>query len=128
VREGRVALLRDADRVIADAGTQLAVDASGDVSRTRIARSGPEWQWAESVAPSPNFDGQPVTVLLEWVARETGRTLHYASAAVERQAAATVLHGNAGHLAPLTALDVMLATTDLTYELGPDGTIEIRRR
>lgn len=128
VREGRVALLRDSDRTIADAGTQLAVDASGDLSRIRIARSGPDWQWAEAVAPTPDLDGQPVSALLEWVARETGRTLHYASAEVERQAATTVLHGKIGQMAPLTALDTMLATTDLTCELGPDGTIEVRRR
>jgi ferric-dicitrate binding protein FerR (iron transport regulator) len=128
VREGRVALLRDAERVVADAGTQLDVDAAGEVSRTAIARGDAAWQWAEAVAPVPDFDDQPVTALLEWVARETGRRLHYASADVERQASATILHGKVGQLAPLDALEAMLATTDLACELRDDGTIEVRHR
>ena len=76
----------------------------------------------------PDLDDQPVTVLLDWVARETGRTLRYASAEVERQAATTILHGKIGQLAPLEALDAMLATTDLAYEVREDGTIEIRHK
>ncbi len=128
VREGRVALLLDAERIIADAGTQLAIDAAGGWSRTSIAGDDHAWQWAESVAPMPGFDDQPVTVLLEWVARETGRTLHYANSAVERQASATILHGDVGPLAPLEALEALLATTDFACELRDDGTIEVRLR
>jgi ferric-dicitrate binding protein FerR (iron transport regulator) len=125
VREGRVALLRAAQRVVADAGTQIAVDAAGDVSRTTISPSDPAWQWAEAVAPAPDFDGRPVSVLLEWVARETGRELRYADDAVKRHAAATILHGKVGHLAPLDALETLLATTDFAYEIRDDSTIEV---
>lgn len=128
VREGRVALVRDTGRIVADAGTQLAIDGAGDLSRTSIRRSDDAWQWAESVAPMPEFDEQPVKVLLEWVARETGRNLRYANAAVERQASATILHGKVGELAPLEALESLLATTDLACELHDDGTIEVRHR
>ena len=66
-------------------------------------------------------------MLLAWVARETGRQLHYESTAVEARAANVILHGNIRHLAPLAALDVMLATTDLEYTLVGD-TMEIRIR
>lgn len=128
VREGRVALLRDAQRVVADAGTQVAVNAAGEVSRTTIAPSDPAWQWVEAVAPAPDFDGQPVSVLLAWVARETGRTVHYADESVKRQASATILHGKVGPLAPLEALDVLLATTDLTYGTRDDSTIDVRHK
>ena len=128
VREGRVSLLRNTQQFVADAGTQLTVDASGDVSRTVIARAGPDWQWAETIAPTPDFDKQPVNALLEWVARETGRTLRYTDAAVERQAAATILHGKIGEMAPLDALDTLLRTTDLTYVLVEDSTIEVRHK
>lgn len=128
VREGRVALLSSAEPLMVDAGTRLAVDAAGDVSRTTVATDDRSWQWAEAVAPVPDLDGKPVAALLAWVARETGLRLRYADAAVERQASATILHGAAGPLAPLDLLDVMLATTDFTYEVRDDGTIEVRRR
>lgn len=128
VREGRVALLSGAEPLMVDAGTRLAVDAAGDVSRTTVATDDRSWQWAEAVAPVPDLDGKPVAALLAWVARETGLRLRYADAAVERQASATILHGAAGPLAPLELLDTMLATTDFTYEVRDDGTIEVRRR
>lgn len=128
VREGRVALLRDGQRVVADAGTQVAVNAAGEVSRTTIAPSDPAWRWAEVVAPAPDFDGQPVSVLLAWVARETGRTVRYADESVKRQASATILHGKIGPLAPLEALDVLLATTDLAYGIRDDSTIEVHHK
>jgi ferric-dicitrate binding protein FerR (iron transport regulator) len=128
VREGRVALLRDSGQIVADSGTQLAVSASGDVSRTVIARAGPDWQWVESIAPTPDFDDRPVNALLEWAARETGCTLRYANAGVERQAASTILHGKVGEMAPLEVLDTLLLTTDLTYVLVEDGTIEVRHK
>lgn len=128
VREGRVALLSGAEPLMVDAGTRLAVDAAGDVSRTTVATDDRSWQWAEAVAPVPDLDGKPVAALLAWVARETGLRLRYADAAVERQASATILHGAAGPLAPLELLDAMLATTDFTYEVRDDGTIEVRRR
>jgi ferric-dicitrate binding protein FerR (iron transport regulator) len=128
VREGRVALLRDEQRVIADAGTQVAVNAAGEVSRTTIASSDPAWEWAETVAPAPDFDGQPLSVLLDWVARETGRPLHYADDSLKRRASATILHGRVGPVPPLEALDVMLATTDFAYEIRNDSTIEVRHK
>lgn len=128
VREGRVALSRGEERLVADAGMRLAVDASGDLSRSAVATDDRTWQWAEAVAPVPELDGKPVAELLAWVARETGRRLLYADSSVERQASATILHGAAGPLAPLELLDAMLATTDFAYEVRDDGTIEVRRR
>ena len=128
VREGRVELQRDSGQIDADSGTQLAVSASGDVSRTVIARAGPDWQWVESIAPTPDFDDQPVSALLEWVAREMGYSLRYASTGVERQAAATILHGKVAEMAPLEVLDTLLQTTDLTYVLVDDATLEVRHK
>jgi hypothetical protein len=127
VREGRVEIDRAGGIVSGSAGEQLDIDVLGSVSHSSIAATDVAWQWAETIAPAPEIDGQPATVLLNWVARETGRNLHYESAVVETRAAAVVLHGNIQHLAPLAALDVMLATTDLEYTLVGD-TMEIRVR
>ena len=127
VREGRVEIDRAGQHLSSSAGEQLDIDVLGGVTRSSIATTDVAWQWTETVAPAPDIDGQPATILLAWVARETGRRLHYESATVETRAATVILHGNIRHLAPLAALDVMLATTDLEYALVGD-TMEIRVR
>lgn len=127
VREGEVEIDRAGHRSTGGAGVELSIDALGTVGHASIAADDPVWQWAESVAPAPDIEGQPVTVLLAWVARETGRRLRYESATVEARAATVILHGNIRHLAPLAALELMLATTGLEYELAGD-TMEIRTR
>jgi hypothetical protein len=127
VREGRVEIDRAGQLLAGSAGEQLEIDVLGGVTRSPIAATDMAWQWAETIAPAPDIDGQPASVLLAWVARETGRRLHYESTVVEARAAAVILHGNIRHLAPLAALDVMLATTDLEYALVGD-TMEIRTR
>jgi ferric-dicitrate binding protein FerR (iron transport regulator) len=127
VREGRVEVDRAGQLVTGSAGEQLEIDVLGSVVRSTIATTDAAWQWAETLAPAPDIDGKPAAVLLDWVARETGRRLHYESATVQARAATVILHGNIRHLAPLAALDVMLATTDLEYSLVGD-TMEVRTR
>lgn len=127
VREGRVEIDRAGQLVSGAAGEQLEIDALGGVTRLPIEASDTAWLWAESVAPTPDVDGKPASVLIDWVARETGRRVVYASTLVEERAASVILHGNIRHLAPLVALDAMLATTDLEYVLLGD-TMEIRTR
>jgi ferric-dicitrate binding protein FerR (iron transport regulator) len=128
VREGRVMLRRDAGQVDGQAGEQLTIRAGGVLERARIEADDPEWDWVESLAPAPDIDNQPVTVLLDWVARETGRSVRFANPEVARHAANTILHGNIRHLQPLEALSVMLATTDLEYALPDNVTILVRRK
>ncbi len=127
VREGRVEIDRAGQLLSGSAGEQLEFDALGGVTRSMIAPTDAEWQWTEAVASAPDIEGQPATVLLRWVARETGRQLRYEPAAVETRAAAVILHGNIQHLTPMAALEVMLATTDLEYALSGD-TMVIRTR
>lgn len=126
VREGRVLLSRDSGEIDGNAGDEVTIDAAGALERTHIARDDSAWDWVASIAPAPDIDDQPVTVLLEWVARETGRSIRFERPDVERKASSTILHGNIRNLAPLEALSVMLATTDLEYALPDDGTILIR--
>jgi ferric-dicitrate binding protein FerR (iron transport regulator) len=127
VREGRVEIDRAGQQLGGAAGEQLEIDVLGGVSRSAISPTDDSWAWAETMAPAPDIDGRPATELLAWVARETGRRLRYQSAVVEQRAATVILHGNIRHLAPLAALDAMLATTDLEYVLDGD-TMEIRAR
>jgi ferric-dicitrate binding protein FerR (iron transport regulator) len=127
VREGQVEIERAGQQLTGTAGEQLDIDSLGNAVRSNIAPDGDAWRWAEVLAPAPDIDGRPASELLAWVARETGKTPHYADATVRRRAASVVLHGYIRHLAPLEALDDMLATTDLEYVLST-GRIEIRAR
>jgi ferric-dicitrate binding protein FerR (iron transport regulator) len=126
VREGAVLLQRGELRQRGTAGEQITLDAGDGVSITPIAANDPDWRWINSLASAPDIDEQPLTVLLAWVARESGVKVRYASPAIERKATATILHGSIQRLKPLEALEVMLATTDLRHEVLSDGTILIK--
>jgi ferric-dicitrate binding protein FerR (iron transport regulator) len=127
IREGRVAVDRAGQTVEGSAGEQLELNELGDVVRSAIAATAVTWQWAETLASTPDVDGRPATELIAWVARETGRRLRYEAPAVEQRAATVILHGNIRHLPPLAALDAMIAATDLDYVLDGDA-ILIRAR
>jgi ferric-dicitrate binding protein FerR (iron transport regulator) len=127
VREGSVEIDRGGRALTGTAGEQVVIDDFGGVERGPIAPSSDAWAWAEALAPLPDMDGRPAAQLIDWVARETGRRLRYESPAVRERAATVILHGNVRHLAPLAALEAMLATTDLKYVLDGD-TMEIRER
>ena len=127
VREGSVSIDRGGQSVTGGAGDQITIDVLGGVSRDDIEPDADAWQWAEAIAPTPDMDGKPAAELIAWVARETGRQLRYASVIAEQRAETVILHGNVRHLAPLAALEAMLATTDLEYALRGD-TMEIRTR
>ncbi|HEX5648876.1 MAG TPA: FecR family protein [Steroidobacteraceae bacterium] len=128
VREGLVVLSYDERQANGSAGEQLSIKPGRPLERTSILRTDAAWQWVESVAPTPDLNDRPVSELLDWVARETGRAIRYADREVERRAATTILHGSIQHLAPLEALDVMLATTQLEYVAQPDGTLLIQAK
>jgi FecR protein len=126
VREGTVLLQRGALRRRGVAGEQISIDASGFVSRAAISSHDPDWRWIRPLANAPDIDEQPLTVLLAWVARESGVKVRYATPAIERKATTTILHGSIQRLEPFEALEVMLATTDLRHEVLADGTILIK--
>jgi ferric-dicitrate binding protein FerR (iron transport regulator) len=126
VREGAVLLEHAGARRRGAAGDQIDIDRAGVVRLSTIRPNDPDWRWIESLATAPDIDNQPLTVLLAWVARETGAPVRFATPAVERKATVTILHGSIRNLEPIVALSVMLATTDLRHEVLPDGTIMIK--
>lgn len=126
VREGAVLLQRGAVRRRGTAGEQITIDEDDVFRSAAIAANDPDWRWIHSLATAPDIDDQPLTVLLAWVARESGVKVRYASPAIERKATATILHGSIQRLKPFEALEVMLATTDLRHEVLSDGTILIK--
>jgi ferric-dicitrate binding protein FerR (iron transport regulator) len=113
VREGRVEVTRESGTQIAQAGEHLEIPVAGEVTRTAISPQDASWQWATRIAPAFNIDRQPLTSFLDWVARETGKQLSYATPDVRAQAQKVILRGSASDLAPEQALAAVLATTSL---------------
>ena len=127
VRDGRVALLRGTENVAADAGERVTVPrGSGSVRRQPIDRFGADWAWAEQLAQPFEIDGRQLIDFLDWVARETGRTLVFADANVERAVRETVLSGSM-ELDPLRKLAAVMALTDFDYTID-GGRIIVRAR
>lgn len=128
VREGMVLVEQDGLEFEGGASEQLNLDDTGRVMMSRIEPDDAAWAWTQLVAPHPQINEQPLTVLLEWVARETGRRVEFDKPRVKTKVSRTILHGSVQNLPPMRALDVMLATTDMDYVLLDNRVILIRIR
>ncbi len=130
VRDGRVELGQQGGATVFDAaaGEELRLGNDGSIRRGSIDVTGAEWHWAEQLAKPFNPEGRRLAEFLRWVARETGRQLRFRSARDETLANSAVLHGATRNLAPMEALDLMLAATDFEYSLTPDSVLIVGRR
>lgn len=128
VREGSVVMLLGTQEYRGRAGEQLLVLPGGTVERATIATNDSSWDWVQLVVRTPDIENRPLSELLEWVARETGRSLRYESPKVRALSRSTILHGSIRNLAPLPAAQTVLATTDLDLEILPDGSLLLKDR
>jgi ferric-dicitrate binding protein FerR (iron transport regulator) len=127
VREGRVRLASAAGPTI-DASAGELLQARRDETPRRQVIADPEARFAWIAAlPTPiAIEGLPLAAFLEWYARETGRTVVFASGDVEQEAAVDILRGSVDGLAPEAALDVVAASAGLAVERRA-GTLLIHR-
>ncbi|HKQ12971.1 MAG TPA: FecR family protein [Steroidobacteraceae bacterium] len=113
VREGRV-MIASADGTSSGvAGERIRVTPRGEVVRSTVAAHDPNWQWAAHTAPQFDINDHTLAVFLEWVARETGRKVEYASSEAQSAASQVKLRGSIAGLDPDTALNAVLSTTQL---------------
>lgn len=129
-REGAVTLTRGPTKTVLQcaASEELRIDSRGHVERGSITAHDADWAWVEMLAESPLGPELPLLQFLDWVARETGRGLRYDSPETETRVRKVILHGTTPELAPVQALEIALATTDIEYSLLDDGTILLRQR
>jgi len=125
VREGRVSIDNASGTSKGSAGERIRVTRGGIVTRSEISPQDPEWAWAAETAPPFDIDGQPLAAFLTWVARETGRTLVYASPAAQAAANDVRMRGSIAGLDLETALSTVLATTQLHRYPTPDASLGI---
>jgi ferric-dicitrate binding protein FerR (iron transport regulator) len=119
VREGRIALEGPAGTAIGAPGEQITIT-DGRLSRAPLAGTAAEWQWIADVTPPFSLDGRTVEEFLVWAARETGRSIVYATPEAGRQARSITLSGSVEGLAPDAALQAVLSTTSLRPEIGTE--------
>ena len=124
VREGQVLLEAQGVETVAGRGEQLKVNASGAHSLEMISTYGPLWQWTEELAPVFSSDGRSIADFLDWVARESGRVVEFASPQAEKLAGDTLLRGQV-EMEPMRALNVVMQTSDLASEVSA-GMIVVR--
>jgi ferric-dicitrate binding protein FerR (iron transport regulator) len=122
VREGAVQFDDGARALRGAAGDEVSIPVRGEPIRARISPSDPVWNWATELATYEPDGDYSAASLLEWVSRETGRKLQFDDPATKRHAESLRLHGAAG-LSPAETLDVVVATTDLRYEMGSEAII-----
>jgi ferric-dicitrate binding protein FerR (iron transport regulator) len=115
VRSGLVEVRRGEQLLSAGPGLDLTLGSAG-VVRSTVAPDGPEWDWAESLAPRFTIEGRSLASFLEYISREQGWTLRYAEASLARQVQAIVLHGSVDGLSPTDSLAVVLATSGLRHQ------------
>jgi ferric-dicitrate binding protein FerR (iron transport regulator) len=125
VREGRVAISRADSDITGNAGEHIHVTSAGDIIRTALSPRDPVWAWTASTAAVFDINDRPLATFLEWVARETGRRLAYASPQAQSAAGKIRLKGSITGLNPDAALAAVLATTQLRRTGSDDAVLEI---
>ncbi len=127
VREGSVRMHTLHGTATVETGAELFVPNTGPVVRHSVPTYGPEWEWVEAISPPYDIENRPLSEFLAWVARETGRRVDFGDARAREVALHTRLHGSVGGLKPLEALDRVLSTTSLRFEVD-GGTIRVSSR
>ena len=120
---GRAAHTRTGQRI----GQRIELPSSGPPRITDISVYGEEWKWVERIAPSFDLEGRRVVEFLEWVARETGLGIQYATSEVEQMAREEEFYGIQFKREPLDALEMALMTVGLKHELRQDGVIFVSK-
>jgi hypothetical protein len=126
VREGRVLVTAaNGSNNTGEAGQMLRLNASGEVTRSSLAATDPQWQWTLEAAPVFDIDNQTLSAFLQWIARETGRHVVYSSPQAEAAAAEVKLRGSIAGLDADAALAAVLSTTQLRRYRTADEEIGI---
>lgn len=96
---------------------ELRVAAGGGADQRTISLDDTEWAWIDTIAPPFELEGAPLERFLAWVSREQGWTWRYRDDPAKRYGETVVLHGSIDGLTPAQALDAVLPTCGMTYQL-----------
>lgn len=126
VREGRVRIDGRYFDQEAGAGKQVEIRGAARPVVVNVPLYGDLWEWTEALSPAIDLGNRSAWEFLQWVGRETGQAIVYASADAEQLARDTQLIG-AVETDPRTELRLRMMTTDLAYALDSSrGAILVR--
>lgn len=120
VREGEVSIDGTYHEKTVFEGQRAQLTGSAQPSVTNTTGAGAEWQWIEAVSPNISVDDMSVFDFLNWVGRETGHAVQFASADAEAMARSTLLKG-AVNAEPRVELRLRMMTVDLDARFDPGG-------
>lgn len=121
VREGKVDVTHGQSVFSAEAGNKLTVQTGNDLIVHEVAPYDAEWDWAVSLAPDFDIQNRSLLDFLKWAARETGKTLTFASDDVRMAAMGTQIVGSISDFTPREAIDAVLATTQFDYDVNQEN-------
>lgn len=132
VREGLVRIVAGGNQVESRAteGTaqQVSISKTLQVYSRTIPKYGGDWSWINEIAPSFDTDNRHLIDFLNWVSRETGRSLQFNSNESRQAAHRITLAGSLQEYSPERALTAILSTTDLESIDSKEGAILIALR
>ena len=125
VREGRVRLTSRHGEVLSDdmdegAAAILSADADGVSGSTEPGAAG-RWAWIHD-APAGYASDEPL-VLLREIARDLGKRLQFTSAGVQASLASERVDGDFSGMAPLQALQILGAATNIDWRDEGDAIV-----
>jgi len=120
VREGEVTIAGTHYDEVAFAGKQITLRGSARPGIVELATDSETWQWTEATAPAIDVDGMSAWEFLQWVGRQTGKQIVFASPQAEHIAQSSQLRG-AVNADPRTELRLRLLTLDLQHRYDPNG-------
>ena len=120
VRDGTVVIDGTYHDQTAREGQRIEMVGSAPAMVVNTSGAGDEWQWIESVAPRVAMNGKSTYEFLQWVGRETGHDIEFASDAAEQLARNTEFIGEIeGN--PRSELRLRMMTVDLDARFDPQG-------
>lgn len=115
VREGEVRIAGRGVDLAVDAGEALTLAADGRVERIAAESYGSAWQWAADIAPETEIAGRTTAEVFDWIGRETGYRIRYASSEAAELAGSEPR--GIESLAPMPALRTIPYITSLGYTI-----------
>ena len=117
VREGIVSI--ESVNVRAGAGRSVVVDGSGELTFGDTDGFGADWEWVARTAPAVVLDRRPAATALEWVGRESGYAIRYATPSAQAKAEAEKLRvpDAFSDKGAMRALELFMQTVDLEYRI-----------
>jgi ferric-dicitrate binding protein FerR (iron transport regulator) len=120
VREGRVTLDGRHGDFEVSAGAALEVDEQGRASRRELSGFGADWAWIAEITPLMELEGHSLREFLDWVVRERGLKLRFASPDLADSAAEIDLSGSIQGMTLDQAMEAVLPTCRMMHRIERD--------